>query len=62
MRNHRREQIKYHYGRAAHMFFYGVISVSGVAVLTTVLNIFFLLAAGAVYVNTDASYIQGETS
>ena len=41
------------------MFFYGVISVSGVAVLTTVLNIFFLLAAGAVYVNTDASYIQG---
>lgn len=54
-----REKINYNYGKIARSFFNGVVSVFGVAVLTSVLNLVWFLSAGIVYVNTDSFYIGG---
>ena len=54
-----REKINYNYGKTARSFFNGVVSVFGVAVLTSVLNLVWFLSAGIVYVNTDSFYIGG---
>lgn len=54
-----REKINYNYGKIARSFFNGVVSVCGVAVLTSVLNLVWFLSAGIVYVNTDSFYIGG---
>lgn len=54
-----REKINYNYGKIARSFFNVVVSVFGVAVLTSVLNLALLLSAAIVYVNTDSCYIDG---
>lgn len=54
-----RAKINYNYGKIARSFFNGVVSVFGVAVLTSVLNLALLLSAAIVYVNTDSYYIDG---
>ena len=54
-----REKINYNYGKIARSFFNVVVSVFGVAALTSVLNLALLLSAAIVYVNTDSYYIDG---
>lgn len=54
-----REKINYNYRKIVRSVFNGVVSVFGVAVLTSVLNLALLLSAAIVYVNTDSSYIDG---
>ncbi len=48
-----------HYKKAARLFVYGVTTVLGVVFLVCALNMFFLLSAVIVYVNTNAYYIDG---
>lgn len=55
----KREKINYNYRKMARLFRYGVSAVLGVAVLTCVLNIVFLISAALVYANTDSHYIGG---
>ena len=52
-------ELNYNYKKMARLIFYGVLSVFGVALLTGILNIVFLISAAVVYVNTDSSYIYG---
>lgn len=52
-------ELNYNYKKMARLIFYGVLSVFGVALLTGILNIVFLISAAVVYVNTDSSYING---
>lgn len=59
MNDFERRKINYNYGKIARSFFYGVVSVFGVATLTSVLNLALLLSAAIVYVNTDSYYIDG---
>ena len=59
MRGFGGERINYNYRKAAHLLFYGVLAVFGIAMLTFILNIVFLISAAIVYVNTDSSYIYG---
>lgn len=59
MRGMKRGQINYNYTKAARFFLYGVLAVFGVAVLTGILNMIFLISAAVVYVNTDSNYIYG---
>lgn len=54
-----RERINYNYKKVVRLFFYGVMAVLGVAALTSILNLIFLISAAVVYVNTDARYIGG---
>lgn len=54
-----REKINYNYGKIARSFFNVVVSVFGVAALTSVLNLALLLSATIVYVNTASCYIDG---
>lgn len=55
-----RERIKYNYRKVARFVLYGMVSVFGVAALTSILNMILLISASIVYVNTDAYYIDGE--
>lgn len=55
-----REQIKYSYKKVIRLVLYGAASVFGVAALTSILNMALLISAAAVYINTDARYIDGE--
>lgn len=59
MKRYKTERMNYNYRRAARLFLYGVGVVLGIAVLTCILNIVFLILAAFVYVNTDSSYIYG---
>lgn len=54
-----RERISYNYKKAVRLLFYGVMAVVSVAALTSILNMVLLISASIVYVNTDASYIDG---
>lgn len=59
MRRYKTERMNYNYRKAARLFLYGVGVVFGIAVLTCILNIVFLILAAFVYVNTDFHYIYG---
>lgn len=59
MRGFGGERINYNYRKAAHLLFYGVLAVFGIAMLTFILNIVFLISAAIVYVNTDSNYVGG---
>lgn len=60
MRKYKTEQINYNYKKAARFLLYGILAVFGIAVLTCILNVVFLISAAVVYVNTDSSYIGAE--
>lgn len=59
MSDFREERINYNYMKVARLFFYGVLAVLGIAVLTSILNMILLVSAAGVYVNTDSHYIYG---
>lgn len=59
MKRYKTERMNYNYRKAARLFLYGVGVVFGIAVLTCILNIVFLVLAAFVYVNTDSHYIYG---
>lgn len=59
MKGYKTERINYNYRRVVRFLRYWVLAVLGIAVLTLILNMVFLLAAAFVYVDTDANYIYG---
>ena len=61
MRSYKTERINYNYRRVIRLLRYCVLAVLGIAVLTLILNMVFLLVAAFAYVNTDAPYISGES-
>lgn len=59
MKGYKTERIHYNYRRVVRFLRYWVLAVLGIAVLTLILNMVFLLAAAFVYVDTDTHYIYG---
>ncbi len=59
MRSYKTERINYNYRRAVRLLLYWMLAVLGIAVLTLMLNMVFLLASAFVYADTDAPYIDG---
>ena len=60
MRKVKTERLTYNYRKAARFLRYGVLAFFGIAVLTCILNIVFLISAGVVYEKKEAWYIYGE--
>ncbi len=61
MRSYKTERTNYNYRRVIRLLRYCVLAVLGIAVLTLILNMVFLLVAAFAYVDTDAPYISGES-